>query len=79
MFGWPVFSHGGPQRLDDPSGIGAFQRSDAHDLAGAMVDNHQDLDRPQAPTQIRLGDLPDEGGDLSRCRVRGSSGGFLVF
>ena len=68
---WPVFSHGLVQSFDDPAGVGTFQRSNAHDLAGEMVDGHQDLDGPQPPAQdLRSVDRPDmirmRGRDMAR-------------
>jgi hypothetical protein len=37
VFRYPMFLDGSFQRVDDPSSVGAFQGSDAHDLVGEMV------------------------------------------
>jgi hypothetical protein len=48
------------QGLDDPPGVGSFQRKCTHDFAGEVVNGHQDLDRPQTPTpDLRGVDRPD--------------------
>ena len=39
VFRCPMLSHSLLQSLDDPAGVGSFQRSDADDLAGEVVDN----------------------------------------
>ncbi len=58
------------QSLDDPAGVGSFQRNDTHDLAGEMVDGHQDLDGPQPPApDFRGVDRPDVIGIPGRDRA----------
>ena len=74
VFRRPMLLHGLLQGLDGPAGVGAFQRSDAHDLAREVVDSHQDLDGPQAPAQDFRGvDRPDvigiPGGNRARFRL----------
>ena len=55
-----MFLYGAFQGLNDPSGVGAFQGSHAHDLAREVVNGHEDLNGPQAPAQDRRGvDRPD--------------------
>ena len=84
-----MLSHSLLQGLDDPAGVGPFQGSDADDLACEVVDGHQDLSRPQAPTQDRRGvDGPDVVGIPSGNRagfwflfhfLRGGSGSTARF
>lgn len=76
----PMFSHRLPQSLDDPAGVRSFQRSDAHDLAGEMVDGHQDVNGPQPPAQDFRGvDRPDVIGIPGRDRAGlGLLFGFLA-
>ena len=76
------------QGLDDPAGVGTFQRSDAHDLAGEVVVGHQDVNGPQAPSPDFRGikgpdviGIPGRDGaglGLLFCLLRGSRGGGSV-
>jgi len=49
VLGPAMFSHGLLQRLDAPAGVGTFQGRHAYDLAGEVVDGHQDVNGPQPP------------------------------
>ena len=69
-FGPPCFRMACSKRLDDPSGVGAFQGCHAYDLAGEVVDGHQDVNGPQAPTpDLRGVDRPDVIGIPGRNRA----------
>ena len=66
-----MLSHGLLQGLNDLSSIGAFQRNCTHDLAGEVVNSHQDLNGPQAPAQdLRSVNRPDMIGMRGRDRAR---------
>ena len=60
MLGCPVFLQGLLQGLDDPPGVGAFQRGQVYDLAREAVNSHRDLNGPQPPALDGRGvDGPD--------------------
>jgi hypothetical protein len=77
VFWCPMSSHGLFQSLEDPAGVGTFQRSDAHDLAGEVVDGYQVCTRQAAMGPPRQGWIRRRPVDIQLCC--GYSTGALLF